>query len=193
MGVDLSPGLFGLELPELPVIAEEFPDKKMLISGPLKLIWYGPGCRKQGTWLFNLADDPREENNLADARPEAANAMKGELERILRDYEERGFRRHTMVQEKLAAADLEALAQLGYIGDGAEEDAESGDGDGAADRGASEAPPEGDTEPSAGDRKGRGRRRKVDGGAAEPKGGSPARPVDGAKGGADDGAGAGGP
>ncbi|MBM4015820.1 MAG: sulfatase [Planctomycetes bacterium] len=170
MGVDLSPGMFGLELPELPVIAEEYPDKKMLISGPLKLIWYGPGCRKQRTWLFNLAEDPRELVDLSESRADAARAMKGELERILKDYEERGFVRYKMVQEKLGAADLEALAQLGYIGDGAEEDEEAGDDgeagaedDADASAGDAEEPAAAGTEPRSGAGKGRRRQRRDEG------------------------------
>lgn len=122
MGVDLGATFALGELAELPVIAEEYPDKKMLISNHRKLIWYGPGCRKQRTWLFNLEDDPREQVDLSETRAETARAMKAEFERIIKDYEERGFKHFTMVQEKLGAADLEALLQLGYLGGDDEED-----------------------------------------------------------------------
>ncbi|MSR46389.1 MAG: hypothetical protein EXS13_04905 [Planctomycetes bacterium] len=125
MGFDLAGAFSGGELPELPVIAEEFPDKTMLISGDnKKLIWYGPKCRKPGLWLFDLATDPGERNNLSAERADVCRRMQDQIARIFKDYEDRGFKRHTMVEERLGAADLEALQQLGYTGDGSEEEIE---------------------------------------------------------------------
>ncbi len=123
MGVDLGMVLRGGEVPELPVIAEEYPDRKCLISGNLKWINYGPKCRRQRTWLFNLADDPLELNDLSESRAETCRAIQSELERIYRDYEERGFKHwDNAVRERLGAADLEALQQLGYLEAGGEDE-----------------------------------------------------------------------
>jgi arylsulfatase A-like enzyme len=128
MGFDLAPAFTADgEIPELPVIAEEFPDRKCLIANDLKWTWYGPKCRKQRTWLFNLADDPLELHDLSEERPEVVRRMREELERLYADWEARGFKHHQMVQERLGAADLEALGQLGYIDAGGddEDDGES--------------------------------------------------------------------
>jgi len=123
MGFDLAPAFTADgELPELPVIAEEFPDRKCLISGDLKWIWYGPKCRRQRTWLFHLGDDPLEQHDLSEERPEVVRRMREELERLYADWEARGFKHHQMVQERLSGADLEALGQLGYIDAGGEEE-----------------------------------------------------------------------
>ncbi|MBL8841178.1 MAG: sulfatase [Planctomycetes bacterium] len=116
MGVDLGMAFRREEVPELPVIAEEHPDRKCLIVGDLKWINWGPKCRRQRTWLFNLADDPFERNDLSETHADVARRMQAELERIFRDYEERGFQHwDNAVRERLGAGDLEALQQLGYL------------------------------------------------------------------------------
>jgi arylsulfatase A-like enzyme len=117
MGVDLAAAFGAGELPELPVIAEEEPDKRCLLSGRLKYVVYGPASSEPGRHLFDLVADPKEQNDLAAAQPELGRRMDGELARILADYAARGFTPiRNAAQQRLGAADLQALKRLGYVG-----------------------------------------------------------------------------
>jgi len=78
----------------------------------------------QGQWkyiettmpeLYNFTQDPNETKNLAEAEPERARALRGQLKRILSEQSYRGE------QESKTALDqrsLQRLASLGYIGGG---------------------------------------------------------------------------
>lgn len=61
--------------------------------------------------LYDLVDDPRERNNLADARPDAIREMEAQLA----EFESRLVAR-TAVQVQLSPAELRALSSLGYVG-----------------------------------------------------------------------------
>ncbi len=129
MGVDLAAAFKGGELDELPVIAEEFPDKKCLLTGNWKWIWYGPKCRKQRMWLFDLATDPGELHDLSEERSDFCLRLQGVIQGIYRDYEKHGFEHYdNVIREHLDAQDREALDNLGYIAgddpDATDEDAD---------------------------------------------------------------------
>jgi arylsulfatase A-like enzyme len=117
MGVDLAAAFGGGELPELPVIAEEEPDKHCLIAGRLKCIFYGPASTDPGTRVFDLQDDPHELKDLVPERPELGRRMEGELAELFAGFEARGFTRiRNAARQQLGADDLKALKRLGYVG-----------------------------------------------------------------------------
>jgi arylsulfatase A-like enzyme len=117
MGVDLAGAFAGGELPELPVIAEEEPDKRCLLSGRLKCIVYGPASSEPGTHVFDLVADPKERSDLCVDHPELGRKMEGEIARLLKEYEARGFTPiRNAARQRLGAADLQALQRLGYVG-----------------------------------------------------------------------------
>lgn len=113
-GIDLGPALRGGTLAAPPSYAETlFPklhfgwsDLRSVIDGNWKFI------RAPRNELYHLATDPGEEKNLYDARTEDVRRLSGLLDSIYvgRDTEE------SRASVPGDAAELEALAQLGYTG-----------------------------------------------------------------------------
>jgi arylsulfatase A-like enzyme len=118
MGVDLGAFFTGGELTgDLPIIAEEYPDKVTLTTGKWKWIRFGPRSRKDHktqTWLFDLEADRFEQNDLSDERPEITAQMRKTWERLLADYEQQGFVHMKGVSEHLSEEDKAKLQKIGY-------------------------------------------------------------------------------
>jgi arylsulfatase A-like enzyme len=86
MGKSLVPELYGAEEPNkrdyvLSELTEDThnPARRALIIGDYKLIVFDAGHRSM---LFNLADDPKEQNDLAKSQPDKLTEMRAELDRI---------------------------------------------------------------------------------------------------------------
>jgi tetratricopeptide (TPR) repeat protein len=90
-------------------------DEPLLRSGwsPLRSILDGSWkyIRTARPELYDLASDPHERNNLAEARPDRTRAM----EALLAEFESRLVARGG-VPVQLSAAERRALASLGYVG-----------------------------------------------------------------------------
>lgn len=67
------------------------------------------------TELFNIADDPREQNSIADKEPERTGELKAILETINEANANHPLRQKTITKVQLNDEDLETLRSLGYI------------------------------------------------------------------------------
>lgn len=126
-GLDLAPSWSGGELPERPFFGEADHNnvvdgkpvvdiKRMVRLGHEKLHFDRLSTRTQ---LFDLARDPREQDDLATRAPERVRALEALLARFVEDA-----RTSQSSGKQPSAADLELLRQLGYAG--AEDDPEDG-------------------------------------------------------------------
>ncbi len=53
----------------------ELYDHRAIVQGDWKLVWDASADKEEGWLLFNLADDPQEQNDLSDAEPQRLKAM----------------------------------------------------------------------------------------------------------------------
>jgi len=147
MGTSLAEALRGGPVPALPVLAEEYPDRRALITTDRKKwISYGPKCLTPRAWVFDLEKDPFERNDLAETVTGAAERLRREFEAHCAEYVSRGFQRVAAVQQHLGEEDLKRLGQLGYA-NAAEEEEEGG----ATDAAIEDLPPEEEPEPADGE------------------------------------------
>ena len=65
--------------------------------------------------LFDIENDPREQNSLTKTKPDKINALENALETRLAANADHPMRQKTVVKVQLDAEDLEALRSLGYI------------------------------------------------------------------------------
>jgi arylsulfatase A-like enzyme len=98
-------------LPEIdPSLIEAFNRRiKSIERGDYKYIWYSDG-RKE---LFNIKQDPYEEKNLIDSKPQIAAALDAELQEWLRSFKHRdsGEMKEPVMDEETR----ENLQALGYL------------------------------------------------------------------------------
>jgi arylsulfatase A-like enzyme len=108
-GIDLSPSWRGAAPPERVILAETGPDPvsetlRSIRSGRFKLIRSADRVE-----LYDVVDDPREQRNLAAARPELVAQLSARLDRQVR----RAVRPSERVL--LDEESLERLRALGYV------------------------------------------------------------------------------
>ncbi len=123
-GRSLVPALAGGALDERPLFFGEpcfGGDQRGVLAGGLKLI----ASEQAGSFLFDLAADPREANDLAGRSDPRLSELAQRLERF--GDESRALRASlgapaAEAAEELSPADLESLQELGYLGGEAEED-----------------------------------------------------------------------
>lgn len=117
MGSDVGACFAGLPAPELDVIAQEQgPSLASLRAGRFKLI-RGEATGEVPAWskLFDLADDPREQRDLAGERPEIVLRLGQRLQAQLDEWEAAGFTRVESTAQRLDADTRAALRALGYL------------------------------------------------------------------------------
>lgn len=118
LGVARPKGIQGNVPPQLdhPIVAETYPLEVMseeghwraIFEGSFKFIWNSRGRHL----LFNLAEDPKEMDNLYDKEKKRAERMGEELKRYLEELPEPG---PPAPAEELDEQTKEALKKLGYL------------------------------------------------------------------------------
>ena len=121
-GRDLSGWLSGGSAPEGGRLASRLRfsgyNKSAIREGSMKLIVNNDrfGREVVRTELYDLANDPKEERNLAEERPIAARHLRNELELLREQLQARGASAGATVE--LNEEDRERLRALGYLGTG---------------------------------------------------------------------------
>lgn len=129
MGSDLSGAFRGEAPPEQDSVAEYWNRSRRMTAlraGRFKLI-RSVGEGDVAPLLFDLDADPREQHDLAAARPEVAARLLERLAATFSEWDRAGFARHDSRSESFTAEEAAALRALGYLDGGAPE-AEDGDG-----------------------------------------------------------------
>jgi len=115
-GQSLVPGMRGLSLGPLPVLAElrvKFSrHADSLVLGRWKVIRGRPGLRAS---LFDLESDPLEKKDVAAERPDILEPMVAKIKAMQRAAAEKATRYGVAKQLELSAEQIEALRQLGYL------------------------------------------------------------------------------
>jgi glucan phosphoethanolaminetransferase (alkaline phosphatase superfamily) len=113
-GRDLGPWLADAPAPNhlLPPVFSEVEDKRMVVVGTEKLIC---ALTRDYCSLFDLATDPEEKRDLADAKPQRVEALRGEIEDWLSS--QTSFERHVFGPEGSSPEVIRLLERAGF-GDG---------------------------------------------------------------------------
>ncbi len=116
-GLDLAPMARGEFSGERDILAEEEPNLRCLVRGPVKIIaWDDEDPDKRRLQLYDLASDPGEQSDLAAARPADAKRWYLELMGVFERERALGFAPASgMHQQAPTPEEIEALIELGYI------------------------------------------------------------------------------